>query len=484
MPISRNIVISSIIWNLLERFSSQIVSFVISIILARILMPGDYGIIAIVLVFVNLAGVIVDGGLNTALIQKKDADQTDFSTIFWFCLLLSVVLYLALFIVAPIIAGFYDNDVLTGIVRVLSLILISNSFNSIQRAYVSRNMLFKKLFWINALSIVLSGLIGIVMAYNGFGVWAIVGQTLANSFFGCFLLWICISWRPSMVFSIDRFRGLFEYGWKIFLSSFIISIYNNAYSLVIGKVYQPSALAFFDRGKAFPSLIMSNVTGSIDTVMLPTIAEAQNDRLRVKQMMKRSIQVSYLFVAPLLVGFFFVAKDVVIILLTEKWLPTVPFIKIFCVAFLLMPIQTINMTGIKSLGYSNITLKLEMLKKAIEAVILIISILINVYAVAWGIVIYNAICIVINLSPSKTIVDYGIFEQLGDMFPSCFVALLMGGIVYLCGYLPFNTISLLIIKVIMGAIIYYFMCRLFRFDSLAYVTNYLKEAFMNRRSVR
>ena len=465
------------LWKLMERFSSQLVSFVISIVLARILMPSDYGIIAIILVFINLANVIIDGGLNTALIQKKDADQIDFSTIFWFCLLMAWILYVILFLSAPLISSFYKNDILTPVLRVLGLSIFFNSFNSIQRAYVSRHMLFRNLFYVNALALVVSGTIGIIMAYKGYGVWALVGQTLSSAFICCVLMLFTIRWRPILVFSKERFRGLFDYGWKIFLTNFIIAVYGDIRSLVIGKLYQPSALAYFDRGKSLPSLLMSNVTSSIETVLLPTFSEEQDNVTRVKQMMRRSVQVSYLFVAPLLVGFFFAAKEIVLFLLTEKWLPAVPFIKIFCIAFFFMPIQNINMTSIKSLGYSGITLKLEVLKKTIEAIILIVSFLINVYAVAWGIVLYNLICVFINLSPSRRLVNYGLGEQIKDILPTLLAAMIMGGVVFACGFLPLSNFAILTIQIIVGAAAYYLACRLFKLNSLEYVSNYIHNTF-------
>ena len=468
------------IWKLLERFSSQLVSFVISIILARILMPTDYGIIAIILVFINIANVIIDGGFNTALIQKKDADQTDFSTIFWFCLLMAAVIYLFLYFGAPLVASFYKKDVLIPVLRVLGLNIFFFSFNSIQRAYVSRRMLFQKLFYVNAIAIILSGAIGIAMAYGGYGVWALVGQTLTGSFFCCLFLSFFIQWHPTFVFSKERFTGLFDYGWKIFLTNFIISFYDNIRSLVIGRLYQPAALAFFDRGKSLPSLLMTNVTTSIDSVLLPTLSEEQDNTLRVKQMIRRSIGVSYLFVAPLLVGFIVVAKELVLVLLTEKWLPAVPFVQIFCIAFLLMPIQNINTTGIKSLGYSNIILKLEIIKKIIEAVILVVSFMINVYAIAWGVVLYNAICIAINLSPSKKLVNYGVCEQIRDVLPTLMAALFMGTVVYACGFLPFSNIALLFAQVVAGAAIYCLTCMLLKLDSFVYILGYIKDV-LNRK---
>lgn len=474
MAINSRTVISSMIWKLLERFSSQFVSFAISILLARLLLPSDYGIIALIVVFINLATVIIDGGLNTALIQKKDADQTDFSTIFWFCLLVAAVLYILLYLGAGFIAGFYDNEILTPVLRILSIGLILNSFNSIQRAYVARHMLFRKLFFVNSIALIISGATGIIMAMKGFGVWALVGQSLGSSLSCSILMWFTVKWRPTLEFSKERFKSLFDFGWKIFCTNIIISIYENIRSLVIGKVYQPSALAYFDRGKSLPQLVMSNVTTSINSVLLPTFADEQDNKARIKQMMRRSVQVSYLFVCPLLIGFFFTAKEIVLVLLTEKWLPCVPFIQIFCIAFLLMPIQNINMTAIQSLGYSSITLKLEIIKKIVEAIILVVSFLINVYAVAWGIVVYNIICIFINLHPLKKLVNYGIFEQIKDVGPTFIISMIMGVAVFLISYLNINYIVLLLIQIVFGAFLYYSLCKLIRLDSFIYISGYFK----------
>lgn len=456
-------------WTLLERFGTQLVSFIISIILARILMPDDYGIIAIVLVFISFANIIITGGLNTALIQKKDSDQKDYSTIFWFCLCIAAVVYSVLFFSAPLISRFYGKELLTPVLRVLGIIVFFGSINSIQFAFVSRHMLFRKNFYVNAVALVISGSVGILLAYKGFGVWALVGQYLLSSIIICILLLFAIRWKPTLEFSLSRFKGLFDFGWKVFLTNFIITVYENIRSLIIGKLYQPSTLAYFDRGKQMPNLIMGNVTSSIQTVLLPAFSNEQDNRIRVKQMMRRALTVSYLFVAPLLAGFFFASKEIVLLLLTEKWLPAVPFIRIFCIAFLLMPIQNINATAIQALGYSNLTLKIEIIKKIIEAIILVISFMMNVYAVAWGIVLYNAICIPINLSPAKRLIDYGAVEQLKDICLIILASLIMGAVVFSCELLPIGNIWILSIQVLSGAVIYFFLCKLFRFDSLTYV---------------
>ena len=278
----RNKVISSFMWKLLERFSSQAISLIVTIILARKLLPSEFGIIAIILVFIELANVIIDGGLNTALIQKKNADNVDFSTILYFSLLLSGILFLILYLTAPLIGHFYDNDLLTPVMRVVGITLFLNTFNAIQRAYIAKHMLFNRLFYCNMAAIFASGITGIMMAYNGWGVWALVAQYMVNQAILTISLWYIVKWRPILVFSLQRFKGLFDYGWKIFATNMIITIYENVRSLIIGKLYQPTTLAYFDRGKQFPSLIINNISISLQTILLPAFADIQDDRERVK----------------------------------------------------------------------------------------------------------------------------------------------------------------------------------------------------------
>lgn len=469
----RNTIVISFIWKLLERFSAQAISLGVTIILARLLLPAEFGIVAIIAVFINLANVIIDGGLSTALIQKKDADNTDFSTITFFSLAVAVVLYALLSCLAPSIARFYSQPLLTPIIRVLGINLILNSYNAIQRAYIAKHMLFNKLFYCSLTAISISGLTGVVMAYRGWGVWALVGQQLANQIALTAIMSYAIPWRPVLVFSSERFRGLFDYGWKIFLSNFIIAIYENLRSLIIGKIYQPATLAYFDRGKQFPDLITTNINMSLQTVLLPAFSDIQDERSRVKEMMKNAVKITNFFILPLLVGLMVTAKPLVLLVLTEKWLDAVPFIQIFCVAFMLIPIQSTNMSAIKALGYSGITLKIELIKKAVETCILIVSFLIDVYAVAWGIVIYNLICIAINLYPTKKILNYGIGEQTHDVLPYLLTAAAMGGVLFAISQLECPLSLLLCVQMLSGAVIYLSLNAVFKTSGYLYIRSFI-----------
>ena len=482
MAYSRNTLIGSTIWKLFERMSSQVVSFIVSVLLARILLPEEYGVIAILLIFINIANVVVDGGLNTALIQKKNADEVDFSTILYVSIILAAALYILLYLLAPAIAKFYDNDILVPLLRVLSLNLFFNSFNSVQRAYVSKHMLFRKLFLSSFGAVVVSGILGIVMAYNGFGVWALVGQQLVSQIVTSCIMWFTIKWRPLCVFSYDRFKRLFDYGWKIFVTNLVIVLYGNIRGLIIGKMYSPTSLAYFERGKSLPALFMENINSSIQTVLLPAFSDQQDDRLRVKQMMKRSMKLNCFVTFPLLVGLFVVAESLVEVLLTEKWMLAVPFIRIFSIAYMFLPMQIANLEAIKALGYSSTTLKLEIIKKSIEIIILILSFMINVYAVAWGIVIYNAISLLINLSPNIKILNYGYSEQLKDILPLVFASLLMGGITWSIYWFQLNVYITLALQLLVGGISYFLFSKLFKVDSLEYIIDAIKSFKVNRKS--
>ena len=473
--ITGNKIVSSFIWKLLERFSSQAVSLMVTIILARLLLPSEFGIVAIITVFIELANVIIDGGLNTALIQKKEADNLDFSTILYFSLALSFALYIILFFAAPHIASFYDNTILTPVLRVLSINLFFNTINAIQRALIAKNMLFNKLFYCNLAAIMTSGCVGTIMAYGGWGVWALVFQQIANQFILTVVMWFTVKWRPILRFSMERFKGLFDYGWKIFLTNLIIAIYENARSLIIGKIYHPSTLAFFDRGKQIPSLAITNFSVSLQTILLPAFSDIQDDKMHVRQLMTHSIKLVNAIILPVLVCLAVSAKPLVILLLTEKWLPAVPFLQIFCVAYMLIPIQSANMSAIKALGYSNITLKIELLKKFIETIILIVSFLINAYAVAWGIVLYNFISIAINSYPCKKSLDYGPKEQTMDILPYILISFLMGAIIYTFSFIKMHPGILLTLQISSGFIIYIILNIVFNTNGYKYVKPLIKE---------
>ncbi len=471
MPSSRSTIIWSMVWKLLERFSVQIVSFVVTIFLARLLLPEEYGIIALISIFIALSDVIIDGGLNMALIQKKNADNVDFSTVFYVSLALSGIVYLILYCAAPAIAKFYRSIELVSVVRVLSVSLFFYALNSIQRAYVSRRMLFRKMFICNLLAVALSGIIGISLAYIGCGVWSLVAQSVSNICFSSILMWSVVRWRPSFSFSMKRLSELFSFGWKIFVSNIIITLFVKIRALIIGRMYQPSTLAFYDKGNQFPGLISDAVCGAVQSILFPAFSEVQDDRLRIKSMMRRSINVTCFFMFPLMAGMIAVAKPLVLFLLTEKWLPCVPFLQILCASNFFRPITIPNGQAIAAMGYSGITLKLEIIRKIVDVIILVISCYIGVYAIAWGVVLFNFICLFINLIPNIRLLNYSITEQVRDVLPSFLASLLMCSIIYWITWLDIAPFLQLLIQIVLGVFVYYLFCRLFKIDSYVYLKN-------------
>lgn len=464
----------SFFWKFLERTSVQLVGFLVTVILARLLTPNEYGIISLITVFIAIADVIIDGGLNTALIQKKDSDNTDFSTIFFFSLGLAVIMYGIFYLAAPAIARFYDRVELVPIIRVLSFGFIFYAFNSIQRAFVSRHMLFRQLFLSSLVAVAVSGAIGVAMAFKGYGVWALVAQNLSNQFLICLVMWFSVKWRPIWVFSKERFRGLFGYGWKIMGTNLITGIFVQVRKLLIGKFYKPETLAFYEKGGQIPDLLMSNIFTSVQTILFPSLSEVQDDRLRVKNMMRRSTKMVCFFVYPMMVGLIVVAKPLVITLFTEKWLPVVPFLQILCIANFFRPITISNAEAIKALGYSSITLKLEIIKKIIDVAILVASLSISVYAIVWGIVLYNFLCIFINLYPNIKLLNYKIHEQILDATPTLILSLVMGFAIYWLKFLPWSAPAVLVVQILCGIAVYFLVCLLFKEESFVYLADFIK----------
>ncbi len=458
-------VITNLIWKFCERIGVQVVSFIVSIVLARMLEPSDYGYIALVMVFISLANVIVEGGLSSALIQRKNSDTIDFSTILFATLSLATIIYVILFFCAPAIGNLYNNRELIKVVRVLGLSLFFNSFNSVQNAYLSKNMQFKKLFLCSVAGVIVSGSVGIACAYSGRGLWALVAQSLTLSVVTTTIMWITVKWRPKLIFSIKRFKTLFNFGWKIFLTNLMTSLFINIRSLIIGKYYSTSSLAYFDRGKSIPSLAIDNINSSIQSVMFPVLSKKQDDKSDVLELLQKSTRMTSYVIFPILMGLLVVADPLVRVLLTDKWLDAVPYIRVFCVAFMLLPIQNINMVAIKALGYGGTTLKLEIIKKTIECLILIVSVQIDVLAIAWGVVLYNAICVGINLAPTKKLLGYGYLQQFADAMPSLILSLVMGGCVYLLGLLALKPLPLLILSIVLGVAVYIILSSISRNES-------------------
>ncbi len=472
---SKKSVATNFIWRFLERTGAQIMSLVVSIVLARLIAPEVYGSIALVTVLITILQVFVDSGLGVALVQKKEADNTDFSTVFYFNIVMCLMLYLIVFFTAPYIAVFYNDESLKNVIRVLSLSLVISGVKNVQQAYVTRNMMFKRFFFSTLGGIIASATVGIYMAYRGYGIWALVGQYLSNVFIDTVILWLTVKWRPSFEFSFKRLKGLFSYGWKLLFSSLLETVYQDIRQLVIGKIYTSSDLAFYNRGSQFPKVIVGNVNVSIDSVLLPTMSRVQDNKASVKDMTRRSIEVSTYIIAPLMIGLAFVSDSVVELLLTEKWLPCVPYLVIFCITHMFYPIHTANLNALKAMGRSDYYLKLEIMKKILGFAVLIATMWFGPLVMCASGIFSSFLGQAINAWPNKKLLGYSLFEQYKDIVPSLLLSLVMGICVYIIGViLPLPLLPLLVIQVICGAAVYVGLSVIFKIDAFNYVLGMLK----------
>ncbi len=479
---TRLLVITSLFWKMLERSGTQGIQFILQIILARLLLPKDYGLVALVSIFIVIANVFVQSGFSKALVQKKDADDLDFSSVFYLSLLVAGVIYIILFMLAPVIADFYSMPKITPVFRVLSITLFTGAIYSVQNAIIARRMAFKKLFLSSVGSIIISGGIGITVAYKGYGVWALVAQQLINTILMVVFLWFTIDWRPKALFSISRVKSLFGFGWRILVSSLIDSFYRNLKSLIIGKIYRADMLGYFNRGKQFPELLVTNINGSIQSVLFPTLASNQDDTVRVKAIVRRSIVTSAFVIFPMMIGLAVTSEALISIILTDKWLPSVPFVQIFCITYAIWPIHTANLQAINALGRSDIFLKLEIIKKVIGMIILIISIQGGIYAIAFGGVVSGVISSFINAYPNKKLLDYSYREQMRDILPSFLIASLMGILVYSVRLLELTEVVTLLIQIPVGIIIYIALSILFKLECYVYLVSTIRTFFKKERS--
>mgnify|MGYP003369507985 FL=1 len=471
---SSNRTLVNFIWRFAERCGAQLVTFIVSIVLARILSPSDYGTIALVTVFTTILQVFIDSGLSTALIQKKDADDLDFSSVFYFNFIVCLILYIIMFVSAPCIADFYKDSNLITIIRVISLTLIISGVKGVQQSYVSRNMLFKRFFFSTLGGTIFSAVLGIIMAYAGFGVWAIVFQQLSNNAIDTLILWITVKWRPIKKFSWIRLKHLLSFGWKMLASSLLDTVYNNLRNMIIGKLYTSADLAFYNQGDKFPKLIVTNINTSIDSVLLPTMSNEQDNHVRVKDMTRRAIKISTYIMAPLMIGLAFCARPIVQLVLTDKWLPCVPYLQIFCVSYLFWPIHTANLNAIKAMGRSDLFLKIEIIKKFIGMILLIITMNISVMAMAYSLLISGLISQIINSWPNRYLLKYSYIDQIKDILPNIVMALIMGGFVYFISYLNLPILVSLVVQILSGGIIYLILSILTKNDSFTYLINILK----------
>lgn len=470
-------VIKSFSWSYAEKIATQLVSFVLSVILARLLTPEDYGKLALVNIFIGIMSAITLTGFGSALIQRKDTQDMDYSTALIFSFGVSVIAYLVMFFGAPLFSVIMSEDI-TAYLRVSSLSLMISSVNTVLHARAIRALKFHKLFIASICGVVVSAAVGIYMAYHGFGVWALVAQYLTSALVNTLVSALICGWKCKLQFSLQSVKKIYSFGWKLIVSSAVDAVYRQLRSLAIGKKYTSADLAYYDRGNQYPALIVNNIDTSVASVLAPVLARKQDDLPGLKSMVRRGVKTSSVVLLPLLIGLAVCAEPIVLLMLTEKWLPCVPYLQILSLAMMWKPIQTANLQGILALGRSDIYLKIQMLQKLLGVSIMAITILCfdRVLIIALGELVAYILFACVNACPNVKYLGYRVKEQLQDLAPQILVSVLMGLVVYLVSLLQLPIVASLLLQVLSGMVFYILVMRVLKIDAFMYLWNMLFSA--------
>lgn len=470
-----NKVLSGLFWVYLENTSAQLISFIVTVVLARLLEPSHYGTIALLMVFIALAQVFVTGGISSALIQKKDADELDYSTMFWFNLVVSVLLYTLLFFTAPLIGDYYRQEELSLVLRVLAFSVPLSAYNCIQHAWVSSRMVFKKSFISNSGGGILSGLIGIIMAYMGYGLWSLVAQRISHVAFNTILLKIVVEWYPRKMFSWNRLLPMLSFGWKMMITGFMFTGYSQLRSLIIGKRYSASDLGYYDRGFSFPHLIAGNIDSTITRVLFPALAQSQGEGVSLAEKSRRAAKTSAFIMTPILWGLAIISPSLVEVLLGQKWLPCVPYMQIMCFVWWLQPTQTCSAQAIKAIGRSDLYLYIEIFSKAIGLLLLAVAVFVfdSVFAIAVMYFVGQICSVAIYGTYSHKHIGYRLIHQAKDLLLPAAMSTIMCVVLYLLGMIIANDIVSVAVQILCGIIVYWALSALTRNESYQYILSTL-----------
>ena len=448
--------VKGVIWSAVDRFSAQGIQFVFSILIARLLVPEDYGVVAMLGIFMAVSQTFIDSGFGAALIRKIDRTEEDFSTVFYFNIVVATLFYFALFFAAPAIANFYNTPLLESITKVVALNLIIGSLSGIHNAKLSIAIDFKSRAKISIVSTLLTGAVGLWMAYAGYGVWALVVQNLFSSAIRTVLLWVIVKWYPKLVFSWKSFKELFSFGSKLLASALLDTLYNNIYTLVIGKVFSSSTLGVYSKANALAQFPSSNITSVLQGVTFPVLSTIQNEDDRLADAYKRFLKIAAFVVFPLMIGLSAVADPFIRLVLTDKWEGAIYLLQIMCFWMMWYPIHAINLNILQVKGRSDYFLKLEIIKKIQGVIVLCITVPMGIVAMCYGSLISSIICLVWNTHYTKKLIGYGFFAQMKDLLPIIVHALVMGLIVAIVvHFMP--TLWLKLIVGVLTGIIYYIL---------------------------
>lgn len=466
--------IRGMFWKFAERIIAQLVTLAVSIILARLLTPADYSVVGIIAIFFSFANVFISGGLNTALIQKHDADTKDYSSVLCLSVAIATLMYGLFFFIAQYLSEVYNQPILTPIIRVMALILIINAIKSVYCAYISNRLEFKKFFFATIGGTVVSAFVGIFMAYNGYGPWALVAQQMTNSFIDTVILFLSTNLRPTRSISIDRLKRLYSYGWKIFVASIISVIYDQIIPLVIGLKFTTSDLAYYTKGQSYPGLISTTISDSFSSVLFPVMSKMQNEKDRLLEYTRNFIQIASFLIFPMMLGFFTVSDNFIIVVLTEKWLPASVYIKVFCITYMFSIIQNGNLQVVRAVGRSDIILLLEITKKSSYFLVILCAIFFSnqPQVMAYTTIINTMIAIVVNTYPNKKLINYSLLMQLKDITPNLLASIVMAVCVSTINFLNLPNWSLLLLQVFTGIVSYILLNLILKNKCLVMTRNY------------
>lgn len=467
-------IFSGMLWKFGERILAQVVSFAVSVVLSRLLMPSDYGTVAIVLIFINIANVFVTSGFSTALVQNKEATEVDFSTNFYCSLAMSIIVYGVMFVLAPVIAAFYGAAELTLIIRVFSLRIPISAFSAIQHAYVERHMLFKRYFFSTLFGTLISGVVGIALAYAGAGVWALIAQYFTNTVIDIIVLLCTVPWRPKLQFSASSAQKMMSYGWKILVADLSGTFFDQLRGLIIGKVYTSADLAFYNKGNQLPNLISTNISASVMTVLFPALADISDRKEKVKAITRKSVRTMSYIMFPMLSGLACISNRLIPLLFTENWNPAIPYVQILSISSMIGLISSVSLQSIKAVGRSDIILKIEIYKKPAYILLLILGSWISPLAVAVTMLVYSIYGTVINGVQLSAVLEYTLREQVKDMFPALGMSAFMAMIIYPLNWLNLGNVYVMFLQVLIGMAIYLLLSVISRNESYADVCGLIK----------
>lgn len=468
--------VSGVWWSGIERFSVQGMQFLIQIVMARLLLPSDYGMIGMLIVFLAVAQTFIDSGFSNALIQKKDRDNTDYSTVFYFNVVVGILAYGLTFLAAPYIALFYQMPDLELVMRVIAVNLFLYSLTVVQRAQLTVKIDFKTQAKASIVAVCISGTVGILMAYHGFGVWALVFQAIVNATIEMLLLWIYARWIPTWIFSLKSFKRLFSFGSKLLLSGLLETVYRHLYTVVIGKKFSAQELGYYTRADQFAQFPSGNLSAIICRVIFPVLSDIQDEDERLEYVYRKYLRVSAYIIFPLMIGLCVLAKPFITLVLTDKWESSVILLQVLCLAYILYPVHTINLNLLQVKGRSDLFLRLEIIKKVVGVIILIVTIPLGVRVMCGGIVVSSFIALFLNTYYTKRIVNVGLVMQLRDLTPIFCLALTMGGGVWGISQLFSSDFLKLLLGCCSGIVYYFFMSRLLYFKEWEELISLIKKS--------